>query len=404
MTIYFPEGLVYEQIGIDRSSNNINFMEYVGAFLGLDIKAFGSTHSFNDGDQKRYSHSIEVPFSTDYEQNRVLQLLERDLGLRELPDESSIADDRVTCWNEFAYAYHKTLAGTDYLKHGTLNPNGLKQRPPKLLIPDTLPEYTDAQILDEIRKVLVGGGISSQQVQTYVAAINALLQRIGNQQNSTNRAVKVALRHYVYELKRSPVSVEVKKNTAISIALGAPNCLQGTQVRLVEETKRVAGTEDNAKNLLLSILDEWKSDTINAILGPSSQSVHGFAAAQVAWGEEFGLDIEAGLSDDNREFCGAPQITAERLTNFRAACRNKGNMIEETVRRINERLDEHGCVMNISADQAEARNILRNRGFTETEIDDKIDPLFPTDDVTYRVSITKEAIIMLLTRTGHLNP
>jgi len=124
----------------------------------------------------------------------------------------------------------------------------------------------------------------------------------------------------------------------------------------------------------------------------------------IYWGEEFGLDIEAGLSDDNREFCGAPQITEERLINFRAACRNKGNMIEETVRRINERLDEHGCVMNISAYQAETRDILRNKGFTETEIDDKIDPLFPTDDVTYRVSITKEAAIMLLTRTGHLNP
>ena len=362
MTIYFPEGLINEQIGTDRSAYNMNFMEYVGAFLGLDIKAFNNPYSFGGSDTKKYSHFIEVPFSTDSEQNRVLQLLERDLGLRELPNGCSIANNRVTCWNEFAYAYHKALANADYLMHGTLNPNGLKQRPPKLIIPDTLPQYTDAQILDEIRKVLANGGVSSQQVQTYVANINALLNRIGNQQNSTNKAVKVALRHYVYELKRSPVSVEVKKNTAISIALGAPNCLQGTQVRLVEETKRVAGTEDNARNLLLSILDEWKSDIINEILGTSSQSVHGFA------------------------------------------CHNKNTMVEETVRRINERLDEHGCVMNISAYQAETRDILRNKGFTETEIDNKIDQLFPTDEEDFSVSITEKAAIMLLTRTGLLNP
>ena len=166
------------------------------------------------------------------------------------------------------------------------------------------------------------------------------------------------------------------------------------------------------KNLILSLVEEWKNNLLMYILRGSSQSVHGFAAAQVAWGEEFGLDVIAGFRDPNREGCGERQLTPERLEEFRNICNDPERLIDGLMNLINSRRlpnkkdperTNNRDLIDASSYREFIVGILREQGFNQEAIDQKIEQFFPIDDSTNEMNLTKEAVSFILTCVGLLN-
>jgi len=417
MAIYFPANFRVEQkyllgfipFGVSEIEDPQEeiFRNYISGILGLNVEACDKQF---EKDSRRYAHKIVVPYDNNPANNRILHLLQRDLGLRELPEgcvfpyNNQVASSgRVNCWNEFLFGFHNQL-GLFFKQHGQVDREGLKLSSPRIVLPENLPEYTREEIRETLLNVLVEGGVENGKSLGYVVAIENFLARVRNGTSTTEVGVKVAMRHFIYELKQPPrVSKEVRKNSVINVALGARSCIAGFYVRLTEEIQRVAGQEKNTKNLLLALVEEWKNDTLMTIFANLPQSVHAFAAAQVAWGKEFGLDIDAGKRDPNREGTGVRHLNPERENEFRQACTNPELLVQEITRRINQNVDNHGSVMDVSIYEETIRRVFVEMGLDNATIDQRIEALFPSHPETYTVSLTEEAIKILLTQIGLLN-
>ena len=267
MTIFFPQevdtnplvektffssfmemiGLNFQEEMADDSYPSLN--NYIGAILGLDVKS--CRESFWK-DPKVYTSKIEVLYHQDLEKNRILQLLQRDLALRDLPQEVAFPfqvgqehTGRVTCWDELLFGFSRQL-NVPFLPYGRVNKEGLKLAPPTIDLPDNLPDYEDNVIFQTLEQTLSACGVSTRQKEGCRGQYSSLLDGIRPQDDSSKEAVKVTLRHFIYELRKEPAkcSQEEKKNAVISVGLGCASCFAGSQVRIGEGIKRVTGQSE----------------------------------------------------------------------------------------------------------------------------------------------------------------
>ena len=402
-----PSSGLFSQIGnlFTNPAPGPSFLTYVSAFLGYPIE--GCSKRF-DLDANHYTFQMSVPAGNGGEE--LLGLLERGFGLKELPLNHRISSSdlplghrRETWWNELVFGFSRELR-IPFAQHGDVNSEGLKLKAPRIELPDALPEYSEEEILTITREILTRSEMIPQKIQGIIDRFRVILHRGWRRETDTERAVFTSIMHFTYELQKVPerVSIEVKKNSIINLSLSANVCLPGVHVRLAEEIKRIAGQQINAKGLLLSTLEEWKNDLLFEIFRNFPQSAHVFAAAQVMWGDEFGLDVEAGQKDRNWRTYGEHRLNDQLKGNFRDALTNSDLLLDEVFRRANERKDDHGAILDLSIYQDSVRDLLNKKGLSPTEIDDAVETLFPTEPDTYAMTISREALKLLLIEIGIL--
>lgn len=413
-TLYFPLLTLLQESSLsnlygwltheEESPRGLALQYQIGSLLGLDLIKCDETI-----DGKKYNQKVEIPYAYDQASNRILQLLERDLGMCELPPEYAIPYDdkvagsgRVTCWNELLFGFFGPL-GVRFAPHGSVNSEGLRLAPLRIDPPHSLRDYSGTEISEMAYQIFTEAAVSPQEKGRYSNAIDRLFNQVAKEEPSAlEAAVKGAINHFFYELTNvlSQSSLETKKNSLINVANAAHLPLANCYIRLSEETKRVSGQEVNVKDLLLALAEEWKNDKLMAIFSDSPESTHGFATAQVKWGAEFGLNIQLGLRDPKRESCGNAQLTKERETLFRERCNNTKTLTEEISRKIN---DNYGSVMDISLYETYTRTWLEEMGHETNTLEETISSFFPTD-ANYRVQVSPDGVKFLLTQIGLLNP
>ncbi|QLH37108.1 MAG: hypothetical protein HWD61_14005 [Parachlamydiaceae bacterium] len=103
-----------------------------------------------------------------------------------------------------------------------------------------------------------------------------------------------------------------KRDTLINIAQGCEKCLPGRLTKIQEAYKKLVrprkksendeadnDNKEEVKAILLHHVELFKNTLLTEQLKDVSESAHAFSAALADWGNEFGLDSEVGMRDQN---------------------------------------------------------------------------------------------------------
>lgn len=375
LEIKIPKQLNDKTIAISPEKS-LSFGEYVSFVFGFQ----GVLR--REGNEDVYV--INVPFE------KIKSLLEKDLSLRSL--------DRYKQGNLSTFYDQVCNEMGIIIQHGSIVREGMRLRNPSVPLPDVIPEFTDDQIINIVTDVLD----SHPKKSTYVHVFRSILNQIqpGQYRRSDRTAEYVSsyLRAIIDEIKKNEaIPVHRKREALENIAESCQSdvCLPGKYTKIQDVYQRLKCPEygDKVKTALLYHVEQFKNDLLASQFGRNDfqgkrNSVHVVAAAKDRWGDEFGLDAEAGRKDEYLS-CGSGYLSQFEKTQFENSCRR--DLLDQVFTRIKNDKDEHGNIINFGDYRDRLRIILSESGLKPNQIDEELKLLVPTLD-QYRTTLKSQLI------------
>ncbi len=432
----------------------LSFGEYLSHIFGIE----GTLKKEMKNGKEENLYVLKVP------QDRFENLLKKDLALRYLPPKYR-KKDIATFYNQLKFDLsknmpHQKLNNFDYahnllldffngnFQQGNFNyqipayaPHAsvadLRLRNPSARFPDVIPEMSDEDILKNVAIILD----KSKSKDTYVAAFANTFKRITpgkdnpdikeyNSHIASAGYIRDYLKVIMHKLMTdADITEDHKREPLIEIALGCKGdtCLPGRLSKIQKVYQKLMRPEldDIVKCTLLFHVQEFKSDLLASfelkIDGKISRlsdsklehGEHIGNAAKILWGDEFGLNKEEALRDENAQGeivqnLQLVYLSAENKQRFKTACEK--NLLRGVFEYVKNDLDEEGAVQYIAEYRDRLCIILREEGLKPAEVNEEIERLLPDEVVKTKdgqkelKTVTEEAIKLLLIDIGVLNP
>lgn len=341
VSVEIPEALNNMRMEI-TPGHHVSFGEYL-------------THSFGlSGELIANKYCIKLSAS------ELKTFLERDFSLREVN----------LGWYRGISSYTQILCSeTGVQVNGSSNRLeivGWRLRNPTVPLPTTIPNLTDDQIVARARRLLANSPFCDQ----YCRVIEQTLAQKNQLPTGTARVMENYLRLIVCPVD-GLVLTDMQRSAALAtIGATATECMPGRVTKIEEEYKYLVRPEsrDQIRTLLLDEVERYKAGLLPALFADVSRCmhVHAFAAANLYWGAELGLDVEAGRRDGNVG-CGTTYTTEEKKLEFKALCQQ--HMVSHIYDILSQTFDEDQNLEHLDLYTERLTRVLRNEGYNLDEIE-----------------------------------
>lgn len=398
LSILLPADLIEVQV------NGLFFRKYLETVFNLP-GAFCRVERYG----RAYNYEITVPST------RVRSFLERDLLLRELPEEAtqSRKSGRRTFYHEFDFDV-SPMTWAEERKPGEIS------RKPAALALRNLPLSFDGVDLNSITQDKMKNIATSLLRQHPEAeAILDVLDRIYNLSSPRTNAILSymhdLLRLVMHTLQKPEISPDRKRSILEEIRASCDprqTCNPGILMKLQFEYLRLANPQgaDIVRSSLLTEVGTFKNGIIAEMANESVQRnelhpgyhVHAVAAANFYW-TEYGLSPEEARHDT---YISSEPVRRWAMANKRRFAeiyfKGANDLIDRTLMNINEQLKTQQS--SITYYREKLISALEDQGFQEPEISERMDELLPMDEDSGMYGLSRDAVILLLTDLGILNP
>jgi hypothetical protein len=341
--IQIPRALHQKRMQISPN-RNVLFGEFLAHTFGF------SGETSNGG----YSLTLKPQELTDF--------LERDLSLREN--------------NNFWHIRGRTYVELLHSNLGIQPPRSSLRRleikdwhlrNPTEPLPRNIPALSNDQIVLQAQRLLA----SNRQQQQYCRVIGETLRRSGELSTGASEMMRNYLIIMVAPVEGVTLDNMQRSAALATIGATATACMPGRFTKIQQEYKYLVRPEsrDQVRTLLLEKIEIFKEGVLPALFDEISpcMHVHAVAAAKALWGQELGLDVDAGRADDNMG-CGTSYINNTKKERFKRICQD--NMVTNLYEELTQSIDEDsGGLQHASLYRERLTRILRNRGYTLQEIE-----------------------------------
>lgn len=397
LTIIVPEATHNQHIPISENED-LPFGEFLANAYALD----GRINSHGGG------YVLKVPAAN------IKSFIERDLSLRDMP-ENLRHDGKKTFYQALVSEYGPRFNAVEHRSGEII---GWNLRNPTISMPTAFTPLSDSEIVQRARALLEG----HPRVARYCEVIEQTLGRKsglddGGAHMSSCLSLIVSP---TPNLVQGGVTRERQRAALATIGATATECMPGraTKIEMEYQGMIVPQSRDQLRSMLLGEIEQYKMGLLGVTLRAQGDfgtfDVHNVASAQIAWGEELGLDAAAGARD---RYAREAIVTREQKERFKQTCQE--HMVQTLFEQLSSRRDE---VEPEKLEYAELymeriNAILPKLGYTLEEIDgavlddnddDMVEPapglrnrLLPSDNDS-NIRLTKEALELILADIGVL--
>lgn len=361
---------------IDYNGKKITFGDYLSNVFDLE------------GVQRNGDYHLNI------EMSRIRSFLEKDLGLRRITNQKYAKPFIKTFYNLF-----NVMNGSQQSKRGTVARWDLKNH--DIAIPSNIPAYKDNEIMAALEKILK----DHPKVNTILKSYEDTLKEVHLYNKLVNQTTLAYLRALTYELLNSEtISLKHKQDIIVEISKefypGA--CLPGKLTKIqcaYQKLMNPVGGDDltilllkEVKQLKMDILTGLFADIqvrndedIGMMLGENErhhESVGVFAAANVLWGDELGLDPKMGRDNplwDSRIYGRGLLETPGNRYKQDFKRQFEANVIETIFDNLRFEQDERGELLNLNLYREGLQKVLQEEGLNPLEIEEELERLLPKE-------------------------